>query len=169
MKKTEVPKPEKLKDLARQRSSENLLLVKQLRKQRHGNLDLEIHRLHEGLFAEFDCLDCANCCKTISPIISYRDVDKLSKALGLKPGTFREEYLFEDEEGDFVFKDAPCPFLAGDHTCSVYESRPKACREYPHTNRKNMHQILDLCLKNTYTCPVVFAIFEQLRNHSLQE
>lgn len=164
MKKTDIPKPENLKDLASRKRNENLLLIKHLRKQRHGTLDLAMHGLHEGYFAEFDCLDCANCCKTISPIITYRDIDKLSKVLGLKPGAFREKYLLEDEEGDFVFKAAPCPFLERDHRCSVYEERPKACREYPHTDKKNMYQILDLCLKNTYACPVVFAMFEQLKN-----
>jgi Fe-S-cluster containining protein len=25
-----------------------------------------------------------------------------------------------------------------DNKCSIYEVRPKACREYPHTDRKNL-------------------------------
>lgn len=163
MKKIAIPKPEDLKDLANRRKRENLLLINQLRKQTHSDLDLAIHTLHELFFAEYNCLDCANCCKTISPIITYRDMDKISKSLGLKPGAFREKYLHEDEEGDFVFNTAPCPFLGKDRHCSVYESRPKACREYPHTDRKNMYQILDLCMKNTFSCPVVYAIFEKLK------
>ncbi|WP_332911960.1 YkgJ family cysteine cluster protein [Algoriphagus boritolerans] len=53
----------------------------------------------------------------------------------------------------------PCPFLGADNKCLVYEDRPKACREYPHTNRKNMLGILDLSLKNTLVCPAVSKIF----------
>jgi Fe-S-cluster containining protein len=45
----------------------------------------------------------------------------------------------------------------------VYESRPTACREYPHTDRKRMYQIMDLTYKNTIVCPAVLDIVEQLK------
>jgi Fe-S-cluster containining protein len=47
----------------------------------------------------------------------------------------------------------------------IYENRPKACREYPHTNRKRFVQILNLSHKNCETCPVVYEIFEALREN----
>lgn len=31
----------------------------------------------------------------------------------------------------------PCPLLGRDNYCAVYADRPKACREYPHTDRRN--------------------------------
>jgi Fe-S-cluster containining protein len=68
-----------------------------------------------------------------------------------------------DEEGDFVLKKAPCPFLNADNYCSIYNSRPTACREYPHTNRKKMRQILDLTFRNTLVCPAVLKITEELK------
>jgi len=58
---------------------------------------------------------------------------------------------------------APCPFLAADNRCTIYESRPTACREYPHTNRKKMQQILDLTYRNTLVCPAVLKITEELK------
>jgi Fe-S-cluster containining protein len=61
-----------------------------------------------------------------------------------------------------VFTSAPCPFLGADNACLVYEERPKACREYPHTNRKNMLGILDLSLTNTLVCPAVHKIFSEI-------
>lgn len=50
-----------------------------------------------------------------------------------------------------------------DNYCMVYESRPRACREYPHTDRKRFYQILDLSHKNCETCVVVYEIFEDMK------
>ena len=74
-----------------------------------------------------------------------------------------EQYIVTDEDGDFIFKEHPCPFLLSDNYCLVYENRPKACREYPHTDRKRFYQILLLSHKNCETCPVVYDIFEELK------
>jgi Fe-S-cluster containining protein len=49
-----------------------------------------------------------------------------------------------------------------DNTCQIYEHRPKACREYPHTNRKNMQGIMALTQKNAVICPGVAQIMEKL-------
>ncbi|MEZ5067203.1 MAG: YkgJ family cysteine cluster protein [Bacteroidia bacterium] len=38
-----------------------------------------------------------------------------------------------------VLKKSPCPFLLDDNHCSIYSIRPQACREYPHTIRKNIY------------------------------
>ena len=69
-------------------------------------------------------------------------------------------WVLVDEDDDYVLKSAPCPFLLDDNKCFAYESRPSACREYPHTNRKNMYQILDLTKSNTFICPAVAEIVE---------
>ena len=146
--------------------SENKSFFAKIRKKKPKNLDKVVHQLHEEVFQEIDCLECANCCKSISPTLYDKDVDKLAKHLKLKPSQFVEEYLFVDEEGDYVFKETPCPFLLPDNYCMVYESRPKACREYPHTDRKRFHQILNLTLKNTEVCPAVFDVVEKLKEKS---
>jgi Fe-S-cluster containining protein len=81
----------------------------------------------------------------------------------MKPGDFVAKYLYIDEDKDYVFKSAPCPLLNEDNYCSVYDDRPKACREYPHTDRKKMVQIMDLTHKNTMVCPAVLQIVEQIK------
>ncbi|MEL7427036.1 MAG: YkgJ family cysteine cluster protein, partial [Bacteroidota bacterium] len=63
----------------------------------------------------------------------------------------------------YVLNTAPCPFLGDDNYCSIYSVRPRACREYPHTDRKNFHQILNLTLKNTAVCPATFRIVQRLK------
>jgi Fe-S-cluster containining protein len=52
--------------------------------------------------------------------------------------------------------------LNEDNTCAIYEVRPKACREYPHTNRKKIYQINSLTLKNAKICPAVYEFLEKM-------
>jgi Fe-S-cluster containining protein len=80
----------------------------------------------------------------------------------MKEAQFISLYLKMDEENDFVLRQSPCHFLGSDNKCSIYDVRPLACREYPHTDRKNMHQILDLTIQNTLICPAVSRIVQQL-------
>lgn len=140
----------------------NRKLKEKLKKTKPKDLDARFHRLHEQVFAEIDCLNCANCCKTTSPIFLQTDIDRLAKTFRMKSSEFVDEYLFRDSEGDYVLHSSPCPFLGRDNKCLVYEDRPKACREYPHTDRKNMLGILELSLKNTLVCPAVLKIFYEI-------
>lgn len=143
--------------------NENERFYKRLKQKAPKNLDEIVHQLHTGVFETIDCLTCANCCKTTSPIFYERDIERAAKALKIKPGAFAEKYLKIDEDNDSVLKQAPCPFLNTDNTCNIYENRPAACREYPHTNRKKINQLLDLTFKNTLVCPAVLEITERLK------
>jgi Fe-S-cluster containining protein len=134
-----------------------------LKKKDPRKIDDAFHNLHEEVFEEMDCLTCANCCKTTSPIFYDTDIERLAKELRIKAVDFVAKYLKVDDDGDQVLKSAPCPFLGHDNYCSVYEARPKACREYPHTDRKKMVQIMELTHKNTLICPAVFEIVERLK------
>ncbi len=122
-----------------------------------------VSQFHEEIFEEIDCLECANCCKSISPIITQKDIERLAKHLRIRPSDFIDQYVYMDSDGDYVYKETPCPFLMPDNYCMVYEQRPKACREYPHTDRRKFHQILNLTQKNTYYCPAVYEVVERLK------
>ena len=163
MNKVEFKSPEELKLLSDKTRAETNSLVKKLKKKKPKNLDSIVHQLHDEAFEEFDCLDCASCCKTIGPQLTNKDIERLAKHLKMKLADFMSQYILTDEDGDYVFKDHPCPFLLPDNYCIVYENRPKACREYPHTDRKRFYQILELSHKNCETCPVVYDIFEELK------
>jgi hypothetical protein len=141
----------------------NKKLAQKLKKKKPKNLDTLVTSFHEDAFQHIDCLSCANCCKSISPIVRDKDIQRIAKHLKIKPGDFVASYLHLDQEGDYVFKVQPCPFLGEDHYCSIYTVRPKACAEYPHTDRPRFFQILDLSLKNTLICPAVEEVFENLR------
>ncbi len=121
-------------------------------------MDCEIHALHNQVTDEIDCLQCGNCCKTLGPLITDVDINRMTKALRMTPSEVVENYLKIDEDGDYVFKEMPCPFLMADNYCIIYENRPKACREYPHTDRKKFYQVYNLSVKNAYTCPIAFEV-----------
>lgn len=155
------------RELAKNKSIENKKFLLGLRKKDPRKVDSAFHQQHEEVFDEINCLDCANCCKTTSPIFYQNDIERLAKRLRLKPGEVIDKYLRVDEDHDYVLKSSPCLFLGPDNYCSVYEDRPKACREYPHTHRKKMVQIMDLTFKNTLVCPAVLEMVERLKKIQL--
>ena len=155
--------PKDLKKIAAEKYKENRTLIQKLKKKRPKNLDNVTRDLHEKAFDNIDCLSCANCCKTISPFLIDKDIQRIASHLRMKPSEFVEKYLNLDKDNDYVFKETPCPFLMEDNYCSIYENRPRACKEYPHTDRKRFVQILDLTLTNISICPAVFEVVEGLR------
>lgn len=153
-----------LPELAAQKKQENQQFFKKLKKRTPKNLDYIVHDLHDKEFAVTDCLECANCCKTTSPIFTDKDIERIAKHLKLKVADFTETYLQRDEDNFMVLKTAPCAFLdERDNTCFIYDVRPKACAEYPHTNRKKFIQLANLTVNNTFVCPAVFNIVEKLK------
>jgi uncharacterized protein len=134
-----------------------------LKRKHPPKLDVTISAIHDAVFAKTDCLQCANCCKTTSPIFYPKDIERAAKALRIKAVDFEAQYLRIDEDKDFVLQSSPCPFLQEDNECSIYENRPTACREYPHTNRKNFVQLTELTYKNTLVCPAVVQIVKRLQ------
>ena len=128
-----------------------------------SKIDALFQDAHEDVFSCVDCLACANCCKTTGPLFTQKDIERIAKHLRLKPKDFIDQYLRVDEDKDHVLQSVPCVFLGADNYCSIYDVRPKACREYPHTDRVKQKQLLNLNLKNTEVCPGVQEIFEVLR------
>ena len=157
------PNLNELRNLAKDTHNETKKYFDKLKKKTPKNLDYVMQDLHDAEFKKTDCLECANCCKTTGPLFTQKDIERLSHVFRLKPSQFIEKYLRIDEDDDYVLQQTPCPFLASDNYCLVYEDRPKACREYPHTNRKKFHQINDLTITNTLICPAAYEVVEQMQ------
>ncbi len=148
---------------AKEKHTENKKFFAKLKKRPPKNLDFVMQELHEDEFQRTDCLTCANCCKTTGPLFTNNDVVRISKHFRMKPQQFIEQYLRVDEDNDYVLKHVPCTFLGADNYCSIYDVRPKACREFPHTDRKKFQQISNLTLKNVAICPAAFNIVEEMK------
>lgn len=154
---------EELPQRAREKNAENKKFFAKLAKKPPKDLDYLMEALHEAEFRRTDCLECANCCKTTGPLFTQADIERIARHLRIRPSRFMERYLRLDEDGDQVLQEVPCTFLGADNHCAIYEVRPKACREFPHTNRKKFQQIGPLTLKNVAICPAAFRIVEAMK------
>lgn len=152
-----------LSKLAKDKQIENKKFFDKLKKKAPKNLDYIMQDLHETEFKKTNCLECANCCKTTGPLFTMVDIERIAKHLKLKPQQFITSYLRVDEDNDYVLQSVPCTFLDSDNNCNIYEVRPKACREFPHTDRKKFQQIAHLTLQNVAICPAAFNIVESMK------
>lgn len=125
----------------------------------------QLPQLHEKAFEKIDCLTCTACCKNYSPRFKTPDIKRISKFLGLKESVFIDTYLNLDDEGDYVVKKIPCPFLLSDNVCSIYEVRPSDCERFPYTNEDVLLKRINITLKNSSFCPAAFEVLENLINH----
>ncbi|VAW14805.1 FIG00650678: hypothetical protein [hydrothermal vent metagenome] len=158
---------EQLPKNARAKHSENKKFFARLKKRAPKNLDAVMQELHEAEFRKTDCLKCANCCKTTGPLFTHTDIKRISKFFKLKPHLFIEKYLKVDEDQGYVLQQVPCAFLGADNYCSIYDVRPKACHEFPHTDRRKFQQIDQLTLKNVAICPAAYNIVEEMKKKVL--
>lgn len=143
---------------------ENRSFLESLLKNKPKQLDKIVHKLHDEEFEKIDCLECARCCNSLGPMLFESDIERMSSAIKMKSSAFKDKYTKLDEDGDIIFKEMPCPFLCHDNLCLIYENRPKACREYPHTDRKRFYQVTIKTYHNTFTCPAVYSIVNKLKS-----
>ncbi|MCB4992372.1 YkgJ family cysteine cluster protein [Streptococcus mutans] len=153
----------KYHQLALQKQKEHRKFLATLKKKAPKNLDKIVQEVHTEVFREIDCTKCANCCKILGPLFTEADISRIAKHFRMRLPVFEDMYLCVDEDNDKVFKSMPCPFLGEDNLCSIYDIRPKACREFPHTDRKKIYQINHLTIQNTLICPAVYLFVEKLQ------
>jgi uncharacterized protein len=135
---------------------------RQLEKGNKNKMLRALPDLHEEVFSQINCLDCARCCKNHSPRFKQPDIKRIAKVLHIKEGDLVDRYLKLDKEGDYVTQTSPCPFLADDNACNIYEDRPSDCRRYPYTDEDVLIKRIQLTLKNTAVCPATFLVMERL-------
>ncbi|KAA3640974.1 MAG: YkgJ family cysteine cluster protein [Bacteroidetes bacterium] len=136
--------------------------VNQLRQLHGKHLDRWAEGMHNEVFRSIDCMDCANCCSSIPAMINEEDIARIAKHLKLSTEEFNAQYVTKDDDGDTVLNSTPCVFLEEDNSCSIYEIRPKACREYPHTNNFEFSQNLTVHAANSMYCPAVYHILDRM-------
>lgn len=157
------PSLNEIQKLAKDKYLESKKYFDKLKKKPPRDLDYVMQDLHDKEFKKTDCLTCANCCKTTGPLFTLADIERISKSMRQKPQQFISQYLRIDEDHDYVLQSVPCAFLDAENYCTIYEVRPKACREFPHTDRKKFQQITELTLKNVAICPAAYNIVEAMK------
>lgn len=141
----------------------NKKIIQKIKNHKGKALNNFVAELDQQMFQQIDCLDCANCCTGLPPIVNKTDAARIAKKINLPIASFEANYLTIDEDGDSVMNQSPCPFLLENRHCSIYDFRPKACSEYPHTH-KQFSANLDYHATNSKHCPVTFHILQSLKN-----
>jgi Fe-S-cluster containining protein len=126
-------------------------------------LDRVVQKVTEEVWSQIDCTTCANCCKTLQIVVDNTDIARLAKKQGMSTKSFRERYVGVDEEGDQYFTATPCPFLGEDNRCTVYEDRPKACRDFPYLHEAHFRSRTFSMIDNAAVCPIVFNVWDRLK------
>ena len=150
-----------IRRLGEQKFEENHRFRTFLKSRDHSDRRLRV--VAQKIEEQIDCRQCGNCCRQASAVVTERDVQRLAKFMGMKPGELIRDYTEPDEEEGRVLKktDTGCVFLVGNE-CSVYEARPHACEHFPHTVRgtgsiaSRMWQFVD---RASY-CPIVYNTME---------
>ncbi|MBS1668198.1 MAG: YkgJ family cysteine cluster protein [Bacteroidetes bacterium] len=127
---------------------------------------LDVMKLEEDkkVWKELDCLDCANCCKTMSPTYTKKDLLRISAHLNMDEKSFREKWLYKDKTGDWMNKSQPCQFLdLKTNMCDIYAVRPADCAGFPHHNKKKMTDYMHVYKQNIEYCPATYKLVEKMR------
>ena len=101
------------------------------------------------------CIACAGHAQSVK-LTSNQILELLSGKTVVGSWSGKDYRQYFDEDGTTTF-------LGKDNYCSIYDVRPKACREFPHTDRIKQSQLLKLTEKNIEVCPAVFEIVEKLK------
>ena len=153
-----------IRRLGQQKREENFRFRAYVKNHRHS--DRRLRRFGEEIEAQIDCTQCANCCRVTDVGITARDVEKLTKFLGMSRDEFLRDFTARDEFDDLILKrtEAGCAFLK-DNLCSVYEARPHNCANFPHLVRgdgsiaSRMWQFVD----RAEFCPIVYNWMERVK------
>lgn len=135
-----------------------------MEKQPVRGIDKLTTRLGQEVWGELDCLSCANCCKTMTPTFTDKDLKRIAAHFGQTVDEFKKKWLYKSG-GDWVNKKQPCQFLnLQDNKCSIYEIRPADCAGFPHFPKK-MKDYLHVHKQNIEYCPATYRVVEKMMGY----
>jgi len=116
------------------------------------------------VWAETDCLTCANCCKTMTPTFTQKDIARIAAHFNLTPAAFKEKWLYQERGGgDWMNRKQPCQFLdLSTNKCTIYEIRPDDCRKFPHHHKKPFADWVHVYKQNIEYCPATYRLVEKM-------
>ncbi len=153
----------RIEELSRDKQNENWIFNIILKHMTPVEINVTVSDLYRQISSQMDCKKCANCCKSLRVRLDDEDIKEFCKGLDADPKEFREQYLVKCETGEYVFNTMPCPFLKDD-LCSNYQHRPKKCRSFPHLDTHDFITRLEQVSLIYSVCPIVFNLYEHLKN-----
>lgn len=149
----------------RQRKKALDAFLKKLKRRNPRNIFALSKQADAEMWKEIDCLDCANCCKTMTPTFTRAEVKRIAAHLGMTFNQYWDKYLeVDDDNGDIVNKNQPCQHLRKDNKCSIYDIRPSDCSGFPHHVRRDFfYQVQEKTYQeNIPRCPATLTFIEKL-------
>lgn len=133
--------------------------------ERPRGLDKLTPVLEKEVWAEVDCLTCANCCKKMTPTFTTKDISRISAHFNMTPTAFRDKWLtYEKKDEDWVNVKRPCQFLeTKTNMCSIYEVRPADCAGFPHLTKKKAADYVHVHKQNLEYCPATYKMVEKMK------
>ena len=151
------------KQLVRHNKKRIKSFMTRLDKQPPRGLDAMKLEEDKKVWQELDCLDCANCCKTMSPTYTKKDVLRIAAHLNMDEKSFREKWIYKDKTGDWMNKSQPCQFLdLKTNMCDIYAVRPADCAGFPHHTKKKMTDYMHVYKQNIEYCPATYRLVEKM-------
>jgi Fe-S-cluster containining protein len=155
-----VPKIEidlsRIQQVSQEHGDENWEFRSWLKQYAPDDIDGLVMTLSQKYFALIDCMQCANCCRSLHVEFKKSELFAIAKTLGQSIEAFQKQFMSEGKVNP------PCPMLNG-KLCSIYENRPDVCRSYPHLEQPEFTSRLIGVIENVAICPIAFNMFEELK------
>jgi uncharacterized protein len=129
----------------------------------NAELDAVVRKTTDEVWQQIDCTACANCCRTMHIVVDNKDIARLAGRLNMTVLQFSKRYVTVAEDKTKQFSSIPCPFLGEDNLCTVYDDRPKACRDFPFLHGDNFRSRTLGVIAHTSDCPIVFNVWQALK------
>ena len=138
--------------------------LSRLEKKTPLGLDVLTTTLEKAVWKEVDCLSCANCCKTMTPTYTPKDIRRIALHLDMPVKAFKKKWLIKEKgTGDWLNKNTPCQFLnMKTNMCGIYAVRPLDCSGFPHLPKKRMVDYMHVHKQNLEYCPATFKMVEKM-------
>lgn len=129
------------------------------------DLDQLIEIADREVWKEIDCTSCANCCKTMTPTFTPKDIKRAATFLHMTPLAFKAKWLMREKKAkDWVNVRQPCQFLdLSTNLCTIYEARPDDCAGFPHLAKHKAKDYMHIHKQNMEYCPATLRFIKILK------
>jgi len=156
-----------IRRLGESKSSENLNFRRYLTAH-HVPLE-PFQELATEIQHHIDCTACANCCRHSIVTVGQSEIEAIASHLRIQPEEVIRQYTTADPDSHTTRQlqstEDGCIFLDG-NLCTIYEARPKACRDFPHVTPGSHSlgsRISSIC-RWASLCPIVYNALEGFKH-----
>lgn len=135
-------------------------LLNRINRKAPRNIQSFAKKANDTVWKDLDCLECANCCKAMTPTYTNTDMKRIAAFLKISVDDMKRRWLRKERgTGDWINKTTPCQFLdMKTNMCSIYEVRPADCAGFPHLSKRKFVDYVHIHKQNVSECPATFKM-----------